>query len=449
MSYPTRLGLKTKYPSMNVSNLANQDALLKKERDESTVGFFLNKTELNTVKTLFQIRNAMYYRKLIKPIQLSDYSTDIFPKERVFIAGKIFPVINILFKYADVRSVEENINPTIIELVDGASKVKYYDSNIHNSKFIGIDGGKIRILLPKNYGNINFPQLMFDFLTNKSYIEQYIGGEFPDYDTYKLALRNKAIKLDDWTGQDGSWLTKDRDSDGDRWRAGYSYIIKNKIKGRLAPFKQIYTFYDSVDWYLTNVYKHEVKWCKGAKALVKALGILEGGFFAIANDVETILNELNLGICDYAISQFHDLMYGKYAKTPLKGDDAYKWDVAFITHEQGVVAPPIYKKTSNKTLQRFQDMSDKDGMYIDGINAHGMGALAISFLDDIIPAFDDFNPPAKVTDDLFRIDLPLLMLYLDKHQINKNRVSPSLKNYLTLDGHVNDECKKIIKKYVR
>lgn len=449
MSYPKRLGLKTKYPSMNIHTITAEAELRRNEREESKVEYFLNKTELNTVKTLFQIRNAIFYKKYIKPIQLSDYSTDIFPKERVFIAGKIFPLINILFKYADVRSVEENINPTIIEVIEGASRVKYYDSKIHNSKFIGIDGGKIRILLPKNYGNIDFPKLMLDFLTNKNSVDKYIGGEFPDYDTYKLALRNKAIKLEDWKGQDGSWLTKDRDSNGERWRAGFSYIIKNKILGRLAPFKQIYDFYDDVDWYITNVYKHEVKWCKGAKALVKALGILDGGFLAISNDVETILNELNLGICDYAIGKFHELIYGKHSKTPLKGDDAYKWDVEFITYEQGTVAPPIYRKTSAKTLERFQNMSDKDGLYIDEINAHGMGALIISIFDDIIPAFDDFNPPAKVTDDLFRIDLPLLMLYLDKHKINKNKVSPSLKNYLTLDGHVNDDCKKIIRKYVK
>lgn len=270
MSYPRRLGLNTKYPSMKVSNLTEQETLVQQTREENSVSFFLNKTELNTVKTLFQIRNAIHYKKLIKPIQLSDYSTDIFPKERVFIAGKIFPVINILFKYADVRSVEDNINPAIIELVEGASRVKYYDSDIHNSKFIGIDGGKIRILLPKNYGNINFPQLMFDFLTSKNYIDKYVGGEFPDYETYKLALRNKAIKFDDWKGQDGSWLTKDRDTNSDRWRRGYSYIIQNKIQGRLAPFKQIYDFYNAVDWYITNVYKHEVRWCKGAKRLVLA-----------------------------------------------------------------------------------------------------------------------------------------------------------------------------------
>jgi hypothetical protein len=43
-----------------------------------------------------------------------------------------------------------------------------------------------------------------------------------------------------------------------------------------------------------------------------------------------------------------------------------------------------------------------------------MGTLSYfaSGLNDILPAFDDFNPPAKVTDEMFRTDLPLLMLYL-------------------------------------
>jgi hypothetical protein len=73
MSYPRRLGLNTKYPSMKVSNLTEQETLVQQTREENSVSFFLNKTELNTVKTLFQIRNAIHYKKLIKPIQLSDY----------------------------------------------------------------------------------------------------------------------------------------------------------------------------------------------------------------------------------------------------------------------------------------------------------------------------------------------------------------------------------------
>ncbi len=436
------LGLNVKYPSMNVHTLAAEAELKRLQREEEKISFYLNKTELNTVKTLFQLRNAHYYKKYIKPIQLSDYSTDIFPKERVFIAGKIFPFINILFSYVNVKDIEQIIKPEYTELVEGASRIKYYDSKIHNSKYISINNNRIAILLPKNYGTINFPQIMFDFLTNKSSVDKYIGGEFPDYETYCLALRNKAINLKDWKGQDGSWLTKDRDTNSHRWRTGYSYIVQNKIQGRLAPFKQIYDFYNAIDWYITNIYKHEVKWCKGAKALVEALAkSLEGGNMLLSNDVETILNELNLGICDYAITKFHELMYGKYSKKPLKGDEAYNWDKTFIEYEQGVVAPPIYRKTTSSTISKFQDMADKD---IQG-GWHGTGSQLISWINDIVPAFDDFTPNAKVTDTQFRIDLPLLMLYLYKHKPKWG----GFKNSLNSDGTVNSEIIKIIKPYAK
>jgi hypothetical protein len=451
MSYPKRLGLNVKYPSMNVHTIGAQEELRRQMIEDEKVEFLINKTELNTVKTLFQLRNANYYKKSVRPIQLSDFETDVYPKERVFIAGKIFPFINIVFGPSKKTPSFQIIKPEYTELVQGASSIKHYDSKIHNSKYISINNNKISILLPKNYGDINFPQLMFDFLTNKSSVDKYIGGEFPDYETYCLALRNKAILLDDWKGQDGSWLTKDRDTNHSRWQKGFLYIIKNKIKGRLAPFSQIYDFYNSVDWLIRNTYKHEVKWCKGAKSLVKALGKsplylggLEEGSNIIDNDVETILNELNLGICDFAVEKFHELIYGQYAKKPLKGDDAYNWDVAFIKHEQQVIAKPIYQKTSSDTIKKYQDMADK------AIASSRMGFLSkgASVINDILPAFDDFTPPAKVTDDLFRTDLPLLMLYLDTHKISTQKVSPSLKNYLNFDGTVNETCKKIIEKYV-
>jgi hypothetical protein len=77
-----------------------------------------------------------------------------------------------------------------------------------------------------------------------------------------------------------------------------------------------------------------------------------------------------------------------------------------------------------------------------------LNELNLGICDYAMPAFDDFIPEAKVTDDLFRTDLPLLMLYLDRHKINKNNVSPSLKNYLNNDGTVNEKCKEIIKPFV-
>ena len=44
---------------------------------------------------------------------------------------------------------------------------------------------------------------------------------------------------------------------------------------------------------------------------------------------------MNLGICNFAISQLYDLIYGEYATNPLKGDNAYNWDKKFIEYEQG------------------------------------------------------------------------------------------------------------------
>src|SRR5690606_35831075 len=106
---------------------------------------------------------------------------------------------------------------------------------------------------------------------------------FPDYETYKLALREKAKALKNWKGEDGCWLIEDRAENKERWWNGYDYIVKNKVRGRLAPFKQIYDFYDAVDGWLFRL-GHKVKWCKGAKKLVGALanspvliGGLEGG----------------------------------------------------------------------------------------------------------------------------------------------------------------------------
>ncbi|MFN5773881.1 hypothetical protein, partial [Flavobacterium sp.] len=403
----------------------------------------LNQTEIGFVKFLFKIRNANYYKKKIPYERLFTSNPNGNKKrERVFIAGKIFPVLNIIYSGNDADATKislERANMTERSLLFGDPEYKLY-----NQLYISIDNDKIKIFLPVSYSNIDFPSLMLDFLTNGKTTAHTIGGEFEDYETYKLALREKAQSEESWEGKDGSWLLNDRDKNTERWINGYSYIIKHKIQGRLAPFKQIYEFYNAVDGWIFRL-GHRVKWCKGAKKLVNSLSVLDGGFFLIDNDVEIILNELNLGICDYAITQFYDLIYGKYATAPLKGNEAYEWDKRFITYEQGNVAPPIYRKTSSATIKKFQKMADKDPIDLkNGLSSLGFGSR---FLNDVTPAFDDFKPEAKVTDDLFRIDLPLLMLYLDTHKIDKNKVSPSLKEYLNSDGTVNQECKDIIKEF--
>jgi hypothetical protein len=422
------------------------EELKKKEEAVKLEEATLNKVEIGFVRFLFKIRNANH-SKILKEniipneILFTKNPDDYISRERVFIAGKIFPIMNSV--------ISDDANAKIINLKTIVSFQKEFPvisgyEKLYSKKYISIDNDKIKILLPPNYADIDFGKLLLDFLTNGTKTAHTIGGEFEDYETYKLALREKAQPLKSWKGEDGCWLTKDRDKKTINWINGYSYIIKKKQQGWLAPFKQIYDFYNAVDGWQFRL-GHRIKWCKGAKNLVNSLSVLDGGFMFIDNDVEIILNELNLGICDFAITQFHELIYGEYATSPLKGDDAYEWDKKFITYEQGTVAPPIYKKTNSETIKKFQKMADQDGLDSkNGVSSLGFGSF---LLNDVTPAFDDFKPEAKVTDDLFRIDLPLLMLYLDTHKIDRNKVSPSLKEYLNSDGTVNQECKDIIKDF--
>ena len=403
---------------------------------------FYNEVEIEFVKYLFKIRNANKDKQKVVYERFSGPFGGV-KRERVFIAGKIFPILNMKFSGKDADA--SIITKKSLNLKEKVLLFGDKDSSLYSPGYISIGNDDIMIFVPKPYSEVDYLGLMYDFLTNGKLTAHTIGGEFPDYETYKLALREKAKALKNWKGEDGCWLIEDRAENKERWWNGYDYIVKNKVRGRLAPFKQIYDFYDAVDGWLFRL-GHKVKWCKGAKKLVGALanspvliGGLEGGSNVISNDIEVILNELNLGICDYAIIKFHELIYGKYATTPLTGDDAYNWDVAFVTHEQQVVAPPIYNKTSAKTIATYQDMADKKVLG----GTHGAGSY---ILNTVTPAFDDFNPPAKVTDMYFRTDLPLLMLYLDIHKPSIN--TKPLKKYLTANGTVNEECKEIIRPYV-
>jgi hypothetical protein len=417
----------------NISGLFTKkktDETLKKVEDDH------NKTELDFVKFLYQIRNA---NKLKTKVTYETYSGqgENESKERVFIAGKIFPILNVLYRKDDAFASLIKLKKTTASLL----KENFgSDDKRYNTNYISIGNDAIKIFLPKNEAGMEYDKILLDFLTNGKLTANTIGGEFPDYKTYKLALGRSAKPEKAWKGEDGSWLTKDRENKEKRWFSACDFIIENQVQGRLAPFKQIAEFYDYLGILCrSKKYQHEIKWYKGAYKLVNALWILDGGTFIIANDVEIILNELNLGICDYAITQFYRLLYGEFAKTPLKGDAAYNFDREFIIFEQGTVAPPIYNKTSKETIEKFQNMADKDPQG----GWHGGGSQLISWLDDIIPAFDDFNPPAKVTDNQFRIDLPLLMLYLDKHK----PTATSFKNHLKKNDTLNDETKKTIKPY--
>ncbi|TRX34209.1 hypothetical protein FNW52_14345 [Flavobacterium sp. ZT3R18] len=73
---------------------------------------------------------------------------------------------------------------------------------------------------------------------------------------------------------------------------------------------------------------------------------------------------------------------------------------------------------------------------------HGLGSLVISIFESVVPEFDD---PWKgdVTDAGFRTDLPLLMLWLDRHK----PTSASFKDKVDANGYLKEDYKKIIRDY--
>jgi len=117
-------------------------------------------------------------------------------------------------------------------------------------------------------------------------------------------------------------------------------------------------------------------------------------------------------------------------------------DLTFVQHEQGAVAVPIYSKTNKKTIERNQDMADQDAKGSHGLGGWGIDVFGRVFDNRIIPEFDDpWN--SKVTDTQFRIDLPMLMLWLDRHK----PTGDNFKDKVDENGYLLEEYKLIIEGY--
>ncbi|MDH2208327.1 MULTISPECIES: hypothetical protein [Empedobacter] len=412
----------------------DEEFLFLKEDASPDSTFGVNKVETELVKFLYQIRKK---NRLKDSIEYDPYTNPyaLVTRSRIFIGGKIFSSIDVRYskEYSDyTKKNKANCSNIKKDTLSKAELEKFNNKNI-SSTYISIDNGKIKIFLPKEtLIGVNYFETLYDFLTNGSRTAEAVKyGEFPDLDFYELATGNTKL-------QNGCWLTKDRKSKNDTWKNACMYIVEHKLQGVIAPFSQIADFYGLLKEKVAQS-KHKTRWLKGAYKLVDALNIVDGGSAFVSNDVEIILNELNIGICDYAITQFYDLFYGKYKNSPLDTfDKAYKWDLSFVQHEQGSVALPIYAKVSKNTIEKFQNMADKDGQS----GWHG----ATGIFNRVTPEFDDpWN--GKVTDPQFRIDLPMLMLWLDKHKPTiKDKNSPFY-GKVDKNGYLLEKYKKIIRKY--
>jgi hypothetical protein len=236
--------------------------------------------------------------------------------------------------------------------------------------------------------------------------------EFESYDAYKKEMGDKALSESEWKGQDGHWLTSDRTGKSNRWDNANWYNIENKAKGQYTEFDQITSFYEWV-YNESRVQGHEVNWMKGAHLLETDLikmQVLETTSGVVPDELYNIMNDLAIGIADFAVEKFNELLI-ENSQTPIKGDKAFYWDWNFIRKEQGEVAPPIYRKyTTGTDDQQF-------AVFLMNVIAQkkaepymtSMPPVLKQLMASQVPAF-----PGLVTDTQLRIQMPMMMLYPDR-----------------------------------
>ena len=263
--------------------------------------------------------------------------------------------------------------------------------------------------------------------------EPYLGREFftyEDYVAYQNAHGGTSIALKDWEGQDYYWLRTDREQQNHRWRHVCSLITSTQKQSYFLPFHQINSYYRLMNYWIKG-HKHQSQWVKGAYYLVNDLtdayykGITAGSWFTDTDELK-LLKDLNINICNYAITKFYELLYGDLSKAPLTGIDAWNWDRDFIIHEQGVVAAPVYQGTTDDARDWINRTFNDQGFiaWIENPSWNGF----VSFLHGLdlsgifIPVFPDLYDSniTKAPDygKQARIIVPLAMLYPNHYFYN-------------------------------
>jgi RHS repeat-associated protein len=213
------------------------------------------------------------------------------------------------------------------------------------------------------------------------------------------------------------WLRKDRIKRTSTWDNAMAHITRDKKSGELAPFAQVRDYY--IWAHQKNQERgHESRWALGALYLVNDLadaydeGLITTGTWFASNGLTDLLGELNMKIANYAITQFHRLLYGDLSHSPLKGVDAYNFDVNFVLQEQKEIALPVYLKyTGTNALNQLNSIFNGTGFLgfgSDFISIHMPSSMGM-LNSNLLSKTDNFGVAA-------RIHIPLFMLYPDTHK---------------------------------
>ena len=220
------------------------------------------------------------------------------------------------------------------------------------------------------------------------------------------------------------WLKEDRENNlSGSFDTAMENMTRDQVPDILLPFVQVRDYYVWVTRKLDEK-GHESRWVKGALYLVDELadtydeGVTSGHWFVTpGQDVIPLLEDLNVGIVNYAITQFHRLLYGDLKDDPLQGVDAYEFDRQFIEHEQGEVAFSVYSEyEGTDAIETIDAMFNGTGFIGNAIDAMSWAGLANG-----VPTFPDLtqadltDPDSRFGQDA-RTHIPLYMLYPDMHR---------------------------------
>jgi len=218
------------------------------------------------------------------------------------------------------------------------------------------------------------------------------------------------------------WLKADRESQTGTWETAMTNMTKDEAQDVLLPFEQVRDYYVWVSRKL-DAKGHESRWVKGALYLVDELsdtydeGVTSGRWgITPGKSVIPLLEDLNVGIVNYAITQFYRLLYGDLSDGALVGEAAYQFDKDFIKEEQGPVAQEVYEDyDSTEAIEVMNKV----------FNGTGLVGNAAEVMASEIPTFPgyfktDLTDASTSYGRNQRIDIPLYMLYPDRHQTEHN-----------------------------
>ena len=269
-------------------------------------------------------------------------------------------------------------------------------------------------------------------------------------------MDNEYASMEEYTEQTGrtelgpyEWLESDRESQSGTWDTAMENMTRDQVPNILEPFVQVRDYYI---WVARKIEEmgHESRWVLGALVLVNELAdTYDEGIFvtgqAMSTGVLPLLEELNVGIANYAITQFHRLLYGDHSETILRGEAAYQFDLQFVMHEQRTVAHPIYEEHEGT-----QGLSDMNSLF----NGYGFVGNAAEIVGPPIPTHEGIIG-ADLTDadtrfgEDARTNVPMYMLWPEYHRsTNAERPEGALNpNLATIDSEMEREEGDVYESY--